>query len=76
VDNSTYRFLQIPLDNGECTRIDCVLHDEPAQSLLVLGVHLTRFDELGFEFGDGFGLGLGVEVHDDCVDHFEPIRCL
>jgi hypothetical protein len=35
---------------------------------------LARFDEFGFEFGNRLGLGLGVEVHHDCVDHFELVQ--
>jgi hypothetical protein len=66
----TYRFLLIPLNDSKRPLITRILHDEPTQRFLVFGVDLARFDEFGFEFGNGFGIGFRVEVHDDCVDHY------
>lgn len=65
----THRLLLVALDNGELPRVDGVLHDEPRQRLLVLGIHLAGLDELGLELGDALLVRLGVEVYDDCVDH-------
>lgn len=65
----TYRFLEISLDNAELPRIDSVLHDEPAQRLLVLAVDLAGLDKLRLELGDAFLVRLCIQVYDDCVNH-------
>lgn len=62
--------LLVALHNREFPLLLDILHDEPAQRLAVLAVHLAGLDELGLELGDGFGVGLGQEVDCDCVDHF------
>jgi hypothetical protein len=69
----THRLLLVALDNAELPRVDGVLHDKPRQRFLVLGVDLASLDELGLELGDALLVRLGVEVYDDCVDHFR--RC-
>lgn len=50
-----------------------VRDDLPRQTLLVIAVDLTGFLEFGNEFLDVFGRVVGVEVDDDCVDHFEGL---
>jgi hypothetical protein len=48
-----------------------VLHDEPIDCLTVFAEDPGGFNELGFEAGDGIGMGVCVEVDGDCVDHYE-----
>ena len=45
----THRLLLVALNNAELPRVDRVLHDEPRQRLLVLGIHLAGLDELRLE---------------------------
>ena len=47
----------------------------PRESLLVLGVDAASLDQLGSELLEGLLIVLGVEVNDNCVDHFELNRC-
>lgn len=42
----------------------------PSQSLLILGIYLTRLCEFSFEFGEIFFTFFGVEVDDEGIDHF------
>ena len=46
-----------------------VLHDGPAYGLFVLPVDARGFDEFALDLGDAGGVGEGVEVADECVDH-------
>ena len=43
----------------------------PSETLLVVGVNLAGFLQLGDELVDGLLVLLGVEMNDECVDHFE-----
>ena len=67
---STYALLKIPLNNAELARVRRILHDEPAQRLLVLAVHLAGLGELRAQLLDALCILLGVHVDDNCVDHF------
>lgn len=60
----------VALDDAPLARVLVVLHDVPADRLLVLGVDLRGLDQLVTQLLlDLFAL-LGVEVDDDGVDHF------
>lgn len=65
----TYALLQVPLYNTELSRVDGILHDEPAESLLVLGVNLAGLNKLRLELGDALLVCLRTQVDNDCVDH-------
>jgi hypothetical protein len=43
--------------------------NSPTQTLLVIGVDLRSFLQLGNQLVDGLLILLCVEVHDECVDH-------
>jgi len=42
----------------------------PAQTFLVVSVDLRSFLQLGDQLVDGLLVLLGVEVNDECVDHY------
>lgn len=49
--------------------------DLPTKRFSVLGVHLTRLLQLPEQLLDARLVVLGVQVHDDCVDHFVLSCC-
>lgn len=66
----TYTLLRIPLHNTKLARLLCILHDEPAQRLFILAVHLASLDKLGAELADAFCIIFRDKVDDNCIDHF------
>lgn len=56
------RLVEVALDDGEVLRVVNGLHDEPGESLLVLGIDGRGFDELGVQFGDGLLVWFRAEV--------------
>lgn len=56
------RLLEVALDDGEVLGVMDGLHDEPGQSLLVLGVDGGSLEELRVELVDGLLVLFGAEV--------------